>query len=55
MSLGVGRQSIISFTLICHSTVWSIWKARNDLIFAGKPIIVDQLVDTIPVLEVVLM
>jgi len=42
------RESIrCGFLLIWHSVVWSIWSARNDLVFSGRILDVEQLVDKI--------
>jgi len=37
------RESIMcGFLLIWHSVVWSIWSTRNDLVFSGRILDVEQ-------------
>jgi hypothetical protein len=41
----------LGFLLIWHATIWSIWKARNNSIFAGGVVVSSVIVDEIKVLS----
>jgi len=43
--LGSRCRDILGFTIVLHETVWSIRKARNNIIFSSTALEVDILVD----------
>jgi hypothetical protein len=44
-SHGERARGRLSFILIWHAVVWTLWKARNGFMFAGKPVEVKPLAD----------
>ncbi|MCI45388.1 hypothetical protein A2U01_0066627, partial [Trifolium medium] len=45
VGLWVNRRVRSYISSIWHAIVWSIWESRNDVIFSGKPFLVEELVD----------
>jgi hypothetical protein len=47
MSFSKRARDRLGFTLIWHSNVWILSKSRNDFIFVGKSVKIEQLLDKI--------
>jgi hypothetical protein len=47
----VRKKAAAGYSLICHTTIWSIWRSRNDVSFSNGAIDLAKVIDDIKVLS----